>query len=358
MNVPDQRRRHGWRRQARLVAALVVGLALLETAGTVLAQDADATPPYHYVLGQAVAPGEQDPLAPLAKQDIPLRNATVVSAAGKTVADLKLAQTQAGPVLVEWNPRVAGPFLKTLPSAREVTTLAPVLARHIPAGTTLLAWWDVSREFRMMAGSDVVFGEHLGVPLFLPVRWHGERERIRTIESRFWQGSADAQARSRFKRFVHALLADPNQGVAELQALTQGKPAVLVLHVRDIVLLGQLAPDKIGVAFRDITWTGDVHGMVKGTYRWLKANDYTAYTVMKLHGTNHQVREIALMDEASANTLVARLLPLIDKNRDRSKAELPPGIRLVYKTGGFWVYELGPQQTQVTSSKDTTAEEE
>lgn len=318
----------------------------MATAATAIAQATGSAEPYKYVVGETVAPANLGPS--LAEMAVPVHTATVVTSAGETMADLKFARTQFGPVLVEWNPRVTSPFLKTLPPAQAMTALAPVLSRHIPEGTALLAWWDVSREFRMLTGLDVVFGEHLGVPLFLPVAWHGALERVHNIESQFWQATADEQAHARFMRFVHALLAEPGRGLAELRELAEGRPAVLVLHVRDIILLGQLAAEKIGVAYRDITASGDIHGMVKSTHHWLEANAYTAYTVMRLNESDHQARVIALTDEASTNTLAVRLLPFI------SYGEVPdlPGVKLVYTANGFWVYEVTPKPAAVASSKN------
>lgn len=355
MKRPDLQRRHASRQRVMIVVAILIGIAALATAGTALARNAQSGQPYHYVVGKTVSPEELSALSALAEKGIAVHKATVVTSQGKTVADLKFAETQAGPVLVEWRPHVMRPFIKTLPPAEAVTKLAAVLQRHVDEGTPLLAWWDVSREFRMLTGLDVVFGQHLGIPLFVPVAWHGSRQQIRKIESHFWQASVDPQDRARFKRFVQALLAKPRQGVAELRKLVNGKPAVLVLHVRDMILLGQLAPEKIAVAFRDVAWTGDIHGMVSGTYRWLQAYDYTAYTVMQLkNDSNHQVREIALMDKASVNTLAARLLPFISHEEHVDVS----GVKLVYTANGFWVYKLTPKPARVASRKDTTVEEE
>lgn len=345
------------RRRPLAAVAATIGFALLATWGMAQAKDAQGGQPYHYVVGKTIPPEHLGPLTSLAEKNIPVRKATLVTSKGKTVADMKFATTKAGPVLVRWNPRVITPFLRTLPPIQQVTDLAPVLVRHMSRDATVLAWWDVSRELRMLTGLDVVFGKHLNIPLFVPVAWHGEYDRIRNIESVFWQTSVDPQDRARFKRFVDALLAKPRKGVAMLRELVKDKPAVLVLHVRDIILLGQLAPKRIGVAFRDVTGTGNVHAMISGAKRWLMANDYTAYTVRGL-GYDHQVREIALMDKASANTLAARLLPFVM----RAEIEDPdvPGVKLVYKTGGFWVYKLvpKPKMNKVASNKDTTVEEE
>lgn len=337
--------RHKGRRRALPIAAILIGFGLLTTAGVILWQSAHAPPVYQYVMGKPVAPEELGPLAVLAEMNIPVHNATLVSAVGTTLVDLAVADSQSGPVLVQWHPRVDEPFLRTLPPAAEVADLVPVLERHMPSDGILLAWWDSSREFELLAGLNVAFGEHLGIPLFVPTRWQGSRARIESIESNFWQTPTDKAVYARFQRFVQALLEDEQQGMAELHKLAGHNPAVLALHVRDIILLGQLAPDKIGVAFRDFPFSGNVHGMVGTAHRWLNQNGYDAYAAIRLN--DKLLRIVALTDEASGDTLAARLLPFI--GNDQSAVD---GATLVYKTGGFWVYELASDSTRVAKRKE------
>lgn len=297
-------------------------------------------------MGDPVPAEDLGPLAPLAEKDIAVRNATVMSADGKPLAELQVAESEHGPVLLNWQPRVDAPFLTTLPLPKEVADLAPVLERHVPEDGTVFAWWDSSRELRLLSGVNVAFGEHLGVPLFLPPQWQKTGDRIHSIETEFWKPNVDEAERERFQRFVHALLSKEKEGVAELKQLADGKPASFVLHVRDIIALGAMAPDKIGVAFRDFPNSGNVHGMVRSVRGWLKENGYESYAVIG-QGNDHVVRAVALTDKASGETLAARLLPFI--GNDRSTV---PGTVLVYRTDGFWVYRLGETPAKVASSDD------
>lgn len=331
------RRGHGWRR-ALSTAAIVGGLALMGLAGMLVWQHATAPPVYRYVMGEAVPAAELGPLGELAQ--VSVRRATVMSVDHPTaLADLEVAQSPAGPVLVKWQARVDGPFLTLLPPASDVAALAAVLKRHVANDAVVLAWWDSSRQLQMLSGVDVAFDQHLGLPIFVPTQWRASRSSIEAIEREFWKSGDVAQERARFERFVDALLADEKSGIAELQALAGGKTAVLVLHARDTILLGQMAPRKIGVAFKDFGTMGDVHGMVRRVHGWLDEHKYPAYTA--LQGHDQSVRAVALTDAASGKTLAARLLPFMGNEQQDVK-----GATLVYQVGGFSVYEIAAQTTQ------------
>ena len=139
-----------------------------------------------------------------------------------------------------------------------------------------------------------------------------------------------------FQRFANALLSDEASGMAELQAIAGGKPAVLVLHVRDAILLGQMDSRRLGVAFTDLGALSDVHGMVRRVHDWLDHNQYPAYAM--LQDKDSPVRAVALTDAASGKTLAARLLPFMGNDQQDVA-----GATLVYRVGGFVVYELAPQ---------------
>lgn len=324
-----------WRRLLVVAAVTAMGFGF---SGALAAQDAEQAPaeaPYRYVMGDVIPAAELGPLAPLAKRGISVHAAQVVTAGGEPWASFKVAESDHGRVAFDWQPDVTSPFLRILPMPEELADLAAVLERHMPEDGTVYAWWDASRALRLLAGVDVAFGSHLGVPLYVSRQWAELKPRIESVESAFWQPQVEAGERERFQRFVDALLSPPQEGVAELQALAGGQPAVIILHVRDIIALGKMAPDRIGVAFRDFTDTGNVHGMVGTVRRWASDGDYVAYTVIPASDPK-VVRAVALMDEASGQTLAARLLPFVDN--DRSTV---PGTVLLYRTGSFWVYKLG-----------------
>ncbi|MGE3927675.1 MAG: hydroxylamine oxidation protein HaoB, partial [Lautropia sp.] len=271
-----------------------------------------------------------------------LRQAAVIQPEELTpLAELAVAESPAGPVLLHWQAPLDAPVLTLMPPASEVAALAPVLERHVAAGTSVLAWWDVSRQLALLSSPPVAFGRHLGKPLFVPARWQARRPDIEAIERDFW-GIADTPEfraeQDRFQRFVDALVADEREGMAGLRALAEGKPTVLVLHVRDAILLGQMAPRRIGVAFRDFGGVTDVHSMVRRVHAWLDQNRYPAYATLQL--PDQRVRAVAFTDTPSTETLAARLLPVIG-NDQRDVA----GATLVYRVGGFVVYQIAAGAT-------------
>lgn len=336
-----------WRRRLSLVAVLG-GLALLGMAGGLLARHWSAPPVYRYVLGEPVPPTELEPLA----QQLTVRRASVVSDESTTpLAELEVADSGAGPVLVRWQSRVDDPFLTLGIAPKDVAALAEVLKRHVPAERVVLSWWDTARQFQLLTGANVAFDQYLGMPLFVPTRWQASRTRVEAIEQAFWRGGAApdealAAQQQRFQRFADALLAPEAEGLRALQALAGGKTAVLVLHLRDIILLGQMAPQRLGVAFQDFGASGDVHGMVRGVHSWLDQHNYHAYSV--LQGPGQPIRAIALTDEPSGRTLAARLLPFMG-NEQSDVA----GATLVYQVGGFSVFEIAP--AEATAALDDTA---
>lgn len=323
---------------------VLTGLLALALVGTARAAE-DEAPPYRYELGPELGATELGELAPLLPSGTAVRSAQVLAPdQSRALAEVRLAETAQGPVLLDWQALVDDPFLTLLPPLVETTVLAPILQRHVAADATVLAWWDVSRQIRLLTGASVVFAEPLGEPLFVPVRWREQADAVAGVERAFWQApdaGALQAASDRFQGFVAALLAPEREGMAALWALGEGKPVVLVLHVRDLILLGQMAPQELGVAFRDFGSLSEVHGMIQRVRAWMRENDHAAYGL--LQGGTGPVRAVALTDEVSSQTLVARLLPLI--GNDQSDVA---GARLVYRTGGYIVFEIAADPAAAT----------
>ncbi|MBS0506456.1 MAG: hydroxylamine oxidation protein HaoB [Proteobacteria bacterium] len=329
------RQQAAWKRAIGIVS-IATGICFMGGAGLLAWKHAGAPAAYRYELGAALAKDELGALAGLAEQSVVVRRATITAADAQPLAELELAETATGPVLLKWQPRVDDPFLTVATPAQDVAALAQVLQRHLPKDGQVLGWWDTSRQLRLLGGTPVRFDEHLGLPLFVPQRWQAQGAGIEAIERAFWKTGASEEQRTQFRRFANALLSDEASGMAELQAIAGGKPAVLVLHVRDAILLGQLDPRRLGVAFTDLGALSDVHGMVRRVHDWLDHNQYPAYAM--LQDRDGPVRAVALTDAASGKTLAARLLPFMGNDQHDVA-----GATLVYRVGGFVVYELAPQ---------------
>lgn len=313
-----------WRARLQVAA----GIALLGAAALLLGRQLITPAPYLYAPAQGTAPA-----VPTAAADLKARSMSVVSSEdGSVVADFTVAAGSGGPVLVEWRARVDDPLLYLPCGPDEVKALAAAIERHVDAGTPILAWWDTSRQLRLWSTRDVVFDAHLAVPLFVPANWQMAGRKLEQVETAFW-GERDPAAEARFAAFVDALTSAEADGTAKLRALVQGRRALLVLHLRDLILLGQLQPARVGVTFRDFADTGDVHRSVRGVHGWLREGSGTAYGVTSR--PDRGLRVVALTDEATGETLAARLLPFIG-NRQEDVA----GLTLVHRVGGFSVFEL------------------
>jgi hydroxylamine oxidation protein HaoB len=332
---PAHHRQADWKRRFALFS-IAVGALLISVAGLFAWKHVSSPASYHYELGAVVPAGELDAWASLAERQVVVRRASIIAADQQPLAELELAEVSSGPVLLKWKSRVDDPFLTVGTSAQDVSALAQVLQRHMPKDGLVLGWWDTSRQLQLLGGTPVRFGKHLGLPLFVPQRWRSQSADVESIERAFWKAGNAGEERVQFQRFANALLSDEASGMAELQAIAGGKPAVLVLHVRDAILLGQMDSRRLGVAFTDLGALSDVHGMVRRVHDWLDHNRYPAYAM--LQDKDSPVRAVALTDAASGKTLAARLLPFMGNDQQDVA-----GATLVYRVGGFVVYELAPQ---------------
>lgn len=317
------------RRLVPPVLLRVFGVALLVAAAALLWRHLTAPAPYRYepVVAPA-ATGEQ-------------QRYRLVSADERVLAELDVAPGEHGPVLLGWRALVDDPLLHLSVPGEETQALAAVVARHRQPGVPVLAWWDSSRQLRHWGAGEMRFDQHLAKPLFVPAPWRGQREQVARIERAFW-GDADAAQIAAFETFTRALVSPEDEGVELLRSLAPGGRAVVVLHLRDLVLLGELFPQRLGVSFQDFADSGDVHRSVRGAHGWLRESDPAAYSVIKLPG--NMLRVIALKDEVGADTLIARLLPLIGNRQDDVR-----GLTLVYRHGGYSVFELSAADKAIRS---------
>lgn len=331
--------------------ATIAGLALITLAAWLWWQHFSAPPVYRYIVGEALATGDAGPMSPYLEAGITVRRVSVMSTEQPApLATLDIAESPHGPVLLDWQARVDDPFLTLSAPPEDVAALSVVLKKHVPQDAAIFAWWDSSRQFQTLAKVDIAFSQHLGVPLFVPSHWRSRRDNVEAIEQAFWNSNppaGTAAQRQRFLQFAQALVAPEEQGVAMLRSLGDGKRVVLALHMRDVILLGQMFPDKIGVAFQDFGGSTDVHSMVRRVHAWLEEHKYSAYGVIQ--GKNRPIRAVALTDAPSSKTLVARLLPFLG-NEQHDVA----GTTLVYQAGGFSVFEVTPGDNTASASSLTS----
>ena len=242
------------------------------------------------------------------------------------------------PVMLAWENHTGEPVIFVDSKLSELTLLAPAIAKHVPKGAAILAWWDTSRQIQLLTGVETVFTSHLSEPLITPSFWRPRIEAIEKYEREFWGSTASAEERGKFQRFADALSAEATEGAAMLRELTGGREAFVVVHISDLYKLGLMRPDRIGVAYKDFPLKGgNVHGLSAMVKRWLTDNNYTSQTV---HGlSENYARAYYLTDAKSGNTLLAQMLPMTTSQPLEFKA-----VQLVYQQGGYWVYKIPSAQ--------------
>jgi hydroxylamine oxidation protein HaoB len=239
------------------------------------------------------------------------------------------------PVLLDWRNQAAEPVLRLGAGMSDVAALAEAVAKHAPASSVVLAWWDTSRQLKLLAGANVVFEENLTLPLIVPEPWRAARVAIEALERRFWSVAPTQNAEDRFNAYAEALLLEPAAGLAKLRELAGPGDAFVVVHLSDAFRLGALRPERFGIGFKDFPGTRQSHGLINNVKSWLRSHGYESYAV-EPRGEN-AVRVYFLTDAASAQTLVARLLPFSTSN----PLDLDEP-RVVFQHGGYWVYRLPP----------------
>jgi hydroxylamine oxidation protein HaoB len=296
--------------------------------------------PYHY---RMVEEGGIDKFSKLGLDAWPdlgiSKQEILVEGVDEPVAVAYLARRgNSKPVMLAWENYTGDPLIFVDSKLSELTQLAPVIAKHVPKGAAILAWWDTSRQIQLLTGLETVFTSHLSGPLITPSLWRPRIEAIEKYEREFWGSTVSAEERGKFQRFADALSAESTEGAAMLRELTGGREAYVVVHVSDLYKLGQMRPDRIGVAYKDFPLKGgDVHGLSAMVKRWQMDNNYTSQTVYGL--SESLVRAYYLTDAKSVNTLLVQMLPMTTSQPLEFKA-----VQLVHKQGAYWVYKIPSAQ--------------
>ena len=296
-------------------------------------------PPYRYQLIEEGGVGKFDKLGLEAWPDLTISKHEVrVQEVDKPIAVAHLA-TRGGapPVLLNWESRTSEPVISTDSKLSELTALATAITKYVPKDAVVLAWWDISRQVRLLADRDTLFTSHLGEPIIAPSHWRGRGDAIKKYEQEFWGAPAPAEESRKFQRFADALAADVNEGAAMLRGLASPREAYLVVHVADIYKLGLMRPERLDMAYKDFPNDGNVHGLNLQLKAWMKDNHFEAYTLQFF--SEKAVRAYFLRDDKSCNTLLAQMLPFTC-----SKSLELQAVQLIHQQGGYRVYKIRPAQ--------------
>jgi hydroxylamine oxidation protein HaoB len=242
-------------------------------------------------------------------------------------------QGAAPPVMLDWENRTSELLLSTDSKLSELTALASAINKHAPRDALILAWWDTSRQIRLLAGRDTLFASRLGEPLIVPAHWQGRSDSIRKYEDSFWGAASDEKEQRQFQRLADALLAEPEKGAAQLRELAGAREAYLVIHVTDLYKLGLLRPGQFDITYKNFPMEGNMHGLIGYLKNWMQSNHFHTYTLQSL--SDKMVRGYFLRDDQSSQTLMAQMLPFTETMPLDLTA-----LQLIYQQGGYWVYRI------------------
>ena len=299
--------------------------------------------PYHYQLVEEGGVGKFANLGLSAWPELKIGKYEVrVESVDKPIAvAYRAVLGNAQPVLLNWENLISEPvgFIDT--NLSDLTTVATEIARHVPKGAVVLAWWDTSRQIRLLAGSDTMFTSHLGEPIIAPSSWRGRDEIIKKYEQEFWGAPPPGEESRKFQRFADALAADSEKGAAMLGELAGGREAYVVVHVTDLYKLGLMRPERLDMAFKDFPLTGNVHGLATQVKGWMASNGYESYTLQSL--SEKMVRAYFIRENKTGKTLLAQMLPFMDRTPLELRA-----LHAIYNHGGYWVYKIPSVQPPST----------
>jgi hydroxylamine oxidation protein HaoB len=296
--------------------------------------------PYHYQLVEEGGVAKFNNLGLEAWPDLIIGKYEVrVESLDKPIAEVyRATRGGAPPVLLKWENRVSEPVGAIDSQLSELTAVATEITRHVSKEAVILAWWDISRQVRLLADRDTLFTSHLGQPVIAPSYWRGRVGAIERYEREFWDAPPSAEEKLTFQRFVDALASDASRGVAMLRELAGSREAYVVVHVSDLYKLGLLRPERLDMAFKDFPLTGtSVHGLAPQVKTWMKNNNYDRYTLQSL--SEKMVRAYFIREGDSSPTLLAQMLPFMDRTPFELQA-----LELVHNHGGYWVYKIPPAQ--------------
>lgn len=247
------------------------------------------------------------------------------------------ARGDARPVLLNWENLISEPVGSIDTNLSDLTTVATEMAKHVPKDAVVLAWWDTSRQVRLLAECDTLFTSHIGEPMIASSNWRGRDDTIKKYEQEFWGAPASDEESRKFNRFADALAAESEKGTTILRELAGGREAYVVVHVSDLYKLGLLRPERLDMAFKDFPLTGNVHGLAAQVKGWMTSNGFDSYTLQSL--SDRMVRAYFIRENKNGKTLLSQMLPFMDRTPLEMEA-----LRPIYNHGGYWVYRIPPAQ--------------
>jgi hydroxylamine oxidation protein HaoB len=239
------------------------------------------------------------------------------------------------PTPLAWRNSVTEPvFFADIAPAESAKVLAAI-REHVPVDAVVLSWWDMSRRIRSIAGRQAPLDDPFARGLLTPTAWSAHAVAIDEKQRAFWGADVPGREAETFSKFINALRMDEAQGAAALEALADGKEALVAVHLSDVWKAAAARPDLISVAYRDFAGGGDMHGVMRAAREWMQENQIEGGFAVEPMGA--AVRLHYLTRHKDSERLLARLLPF--STSDPLTLE---HLELVYQYKGYWIYKLKP----------------
>lgn len=245
-----------------------------------------------------------------------------------------LAKDGAPVSVLAWRNTTSEPVLSPDVSGAEIIKVATAIRKYTKADDVLIGFPGfVDAVARLSDRAVLITGGGIQAPL-APEIWRDQHSAIQKQQAAFWRSETKSDA-GLIEKFSDALLNDELTGAASLAALTKGKRGFLVLNITDVLRLGALEPDRFHIGYRDFPGASRAHGLIKAVKGWLKQNNHESYAVEQRDGDFSRVYFLGKPELKS--TLIARALPFSTTNPMQLEV-----LRLVYQTGGTWVFQINP----------------
>lgn len=237
--------------------------------------------------------------------------------------------------LIGWTSQGALPILRRDIRPEEEAALLAALGRHLPEGSTILAFPDVSRRLAAAVAATFPLAE-APEPVAVPADWSGRAATIAAQQAEVLrQPVAAAPAEGPLAEFLAALLAEDVHGAARLRVLAGGGEAYVLIHLEDAFHLGQIGARRPTVVRSPLGGTEFSHDLARTVRRRAEAGGHAAWAVDR--GPDGTLRAHFLPDRTETATLLAQMLPF-----NTSRLGEVPGLRLVWQSGGYWLYRILP----------------
>lgn len=236
-------------------------------------------------------------------------------------------------VSLEWQNNMTEPVFFADLNGNEVDKVLTAIQEHVPTDAVVLSWWDLSRKIRLIAQRQAPLDDPVARGLIVPTAWSSVSDRVAAEERAFWGKGVPQSDGETFTSFIDALLLDELKGAEALQALAPGKDIYVAVHLSDVWKAAVTRPDRIEIAYKDFPGSGQSHGVMRGTQKWIREHNIDGGYAVDLIG--NAVRLHYLKNESSSDMLITKMLPFSTSN----PMELEK-LDLVYQHRGFWIYKL------------------